>query len=151
MSNVWQELYDSTRLMSNLLTSDVWCLISDVWYDIRHLITVTWQQTSDIRCLLSYNWYQTSAVWFSMLCYITVIRRLMSNIRRLVTVIWQQMSDNSYMTADVLYEIRHLITVTWQQMSYVKCLISHRLRAKLRLDWLKRDCSQSRYHTSAVI
>ena len=150
-AQVWCQTSDKSYMTAHVWCQTFWHQMCDVWYHIRHLITVTWQQTSDIRCLLSYNWYQTSAVWFSMLCYITVIRRLMSNIRRLVTVIWQQMSDNSYMTADVLYEIRHLITVTWQQMSYVKCLISHRLRAKLRLDWLKRDFSQSRYHTSAVI
>ena len=94
---IWQHTSDVKRL-----TRVIWQHTSDDKpSDIRHLITVTWEQTSDVRCLLSYNWYQTSDAWFYMLCYITVIRCLVSNIRRLVTVIWQQMSDNSYMTADV--------------------------------------------------
>ena len=94
---------------------------------IRRLITV-------IRCQTFDNSYITADVWCYMLCYITVIRHLMSNIRRLITVIWcqtskvrhliwdvcchnfyqtsdvrrNQTSDNSYMTADVLCQMSNI-------------------------------------------
>ena len=86
-----------------------------------------------------------------MLCYITVIRRLMSNIRSVITVIWCQTSDNSYMSGVVWYQtnnMRRLITVMtahiwcqtsdksymtahvwcqtfWHQISDVRCLLSY--------------------------
>ena len=50
-----------------------------------------------------------------MLCYITVIRCLMSNIKHLLTVIWCHTSTNSYMTSDVSCHI----TVIRRLMLYV--------------------------------
>ena len=106
-------------------TSDVCSLMSNV----RRLI---W----DVCCHIIF----LSDVWFYMLCYVTVIRRLMSdfllcyitvirhlmsNIRRVITIIWCQTSDNSYMSADVWYQtnnIRSLITVIKQHTSDVKRL-----------------------------
>ena len=86
--------------------NDVCFLISDLWYDIRYLITVIWQQLSDVRHLLSYNCYQTSDV--IILCYITVISRLMSDIRRLIWWTSYQTSDNSYIWQQTS-AIRHLM------------------------------------------
>ena len=51
-----------------------------------------------------------------MVCYVTVIRRLMSNIRCLITVIWCQTPDNSYMT-------RSLLSYNCYQTSDVICYV----------------------------
>ena len=94
------------RSDNSYMTADVWCymlcyisVIRRLMSNIRRLMTVVWGQTSD-NCYicadvwyqlydrgrpLSCNCYHTSDVWFCLLCYITVIRRL-------ITVIWQQMS-----------------------------------------------------------
>ena len=122
---IWCQLHDSRHLLPCLL-SHVWCLILSVMIYVMF----------DVRHLLSYDCYQTSDV---MLCYITVIRRL-------IAVIWCQTSDNGYMTADVRclpsyncyqtsdviwllsdvwYDIRRLITVICWQTSDVRCLLSY--------------------------
>ena len=52
----------------------------------------------DVCCHIIFS----SDVWFYMLCYITVIRRLMSNIKRLIPVnIWQHMSDVKRLASDI--------------------------------------------------
>ena len=61
----------------------IWLLL-DVCCHITAIIHV-------ILYVMLYNCYQTSDVWFYMLCYITVIRGL-------ITVIWCQTSTNSYIT-----------------------------------------------------
>ena len=143
------------RLMSNIrhLITVIWCQTSKVRHLIWDICCHNFYQTSDVRrnqtsdnsymtadvlCqmsnitrLLSYNCYQTSDVWFDMLCYITVIRRLITYIpviRRVITVIWCQTSDNSYMSADIWDQtnnIRRLITVIWQHTSDIRCLLSY--------------------------
>ena len=79
-------------------TSHVRCLISDLWYDIRYLITLIWQQLSEVSLMLYlmlYNCYQPSDV-----------RRLIwwtsYDIRRLITVTSQQTSDVWYQTSAVM-------------------------------------------------
>ena len=133
-AHVWCQTSDKSYMTAHVWCQTFWHQMSDVWYDIRHLITVTWQQTSDVRCLLSYNWYQTSDVWFYMWCCITVIRCLMSNIRclvtviwqqSLITVIWQQTSDNSYMTADVWCQLSYNCYQTSDVLCYVITVISY--------------------------
>ena len=61
----------------------IWLLL-DVCCHITAIIHV-------ILYVMLYNCYQTSDVWFYMLCYITVIRGM-------ITVIWCQTSTNSYIT-----------------------------------------------------
>ena len=117
-ADVWYQLYNRRRLLSYNCYhgSDVWfyllCYITVIRHlvsNIRRLITVIWQQTFDVRGLLSYHCYQTSDdvmlhdsshlmsdVWCYMLCYITVIRRLMSNIRRLITVVPERNEQNDF-------------------------------------------------------
>ena len=95
MSDVICYSYVIRRLMSMMFvvwyqTSHVRCLISDLWYDIRYLITLIWQQLSEVSLMLYlmlYNCYQPSDVWCQT-----------SN---MMDIIWYQTSDNSYITADV--------------------------------------------------
>ena len=120
--------YVIRRLMSMMFvvwyqTSHVRCLISDLWYDIRYLITLIWQQLSEVSLML-YNCYQPSDVWCQT-----------SN---MMDIIWYQTSDNSYITADVwclisdvcchVTVIRHLmlylVLYNCYQTSDVRCLIS---------------------------
>ena len=102
------------------LMSNVRRLIWDVYCHIIFLSDVWFYMLcyiTVIRCLMS----------DFMLCYITIIRHLMSNIRCVITVIWCQTSDNSYMTAhvwcqmsDKSYMIAHVWWQTfWHQMSDV--------------------------------
>ena len=82
------------------LLSDVCCHITV----IRRLILY----------VLLYNCYQTSDVWLYMLCYITVIRGL-------ITVIWCQTSTNSSITVilQLLLDVCFHITVIRRLMLYV--------------------------------
>ena len=84
------------------LMSNVGRLIWDVYCHIIFLSDVWFYMLcyiTVIRCLMS----------DFMLCYITVIRNLMSNIRRVITVIWCQTSDNSY-------DSTRLMSNVWQEL-----------------------------------
>ena len=92
------------------MTADVCCHITV----IRRLILY----------VMSYNCYHTSDVWFYMLCYITVIRGL-------ITVIWCQTSTNSYITVVSRRLMLYVMSDVWcyttvvigRLMSHICCHI----------------------------
>ena len=102
---------------------------------IRRLITVIRCQTfdnsnymtADVGCQTSAVIWLLSSIWCYMLCYITVIRRLMSNVRRLKTVIWCQTSKVRHLIWDVcchLIVIRCLMSFVFYQTSDIRQIIS---------------------------
>lgn len=94
--------------------SEVWCLLSEVWF-----------QTSVVGHLISDIWYQV----FDVCCLMSGVRRLLSDVRHLMFVVWCHTSD-----------IWCLMFVVWclyirQQTSDVWCQTSvvWHLKAVVRL------------------
>ena len=129
MSDVKSQLSDD-----RYQTSDVQCLLSDIWFPICTMSDVKCQ-LSDDRCWTSYVSCQMSDfryVW----CLILYIRRLMTDYRCLLTDVTHLMcmSDVSCLMSAVrrlisnicmMSDVSHTgISGVWCQTSYVRCQTS---------------------------
>ena len=109
-------------------TSDLKCLISEVWCqvsDFRRLMSAVCCETSEVRSLISDAWCQLSDfrrlisnVWFQM----CVVRRLILGVQYPISDVWCQVSDFRWLISDVWCPV--LLSDVWCQVSVVRRLIS---------------------------